>query len=405
MRVPILRDYQIEISQKACYILKEKHIVYLAMQVRTGKTLTALNTAMLFGAKNVLFLTKKKAIDSIIKDYKEFGYTFNLNVINDEQIEKLDTNYDLIIHDEHHRFGAFPKPSKRVQLFNKMYGNKPMIFLSGTPAAESYSQMYHQFWVSNRSPFKENTFYKWANTYVKIKPKHLGYSVVNDYSGANIELIDKVIDSYVLKYTQEESGFQSKVNEHIIYFPSCCERYTIELEKNLIIQGKDEVILGDTGAKLMSKIHQLESGTIKFESVNTMTLDKSKAEFIRDYFKGKKIAIFYYYIEELELLQSVFLNHTLDLNEFNTTDKVYIGQQYSNALGVNLSKADCLVFYNFGFSGTNFLQSIDRLTTKERKENNVYFVFGKGSLLERIYKVVSKKKNFTIKMFEKSREK
>jgi superfamily II DNA or RNA helicase len=151
MRVPILRDYQIDISQKACDILKEKHIVYLAMQVRTGKTLTALNTAMLFGANNVLFLTKKKAIDSIIKDYNEFGYTFNLNVINDEQIEKLDTNYDLIIHDEHHRFGAFPKPSKRVQLFNKMYGNKPMIFLSGTPAAESYSQMYHQFWVSNRS--------------------------------------------------------------------------------------------------------------------------------------------------------------------------------------------------------------------------------------------------------------
>lgn len=404
MRIPILRDYQIEISKKACDILKEKHIVYLAMQVRTGKTLTALNTAMLFGANNVLFLTKKKAIDSIIKDYKEFGYTFNLNVINDEQIEKLDTNYDLIIHDEHHRFGAFPKPSKRVQLFNKMYGNKPMIFLSGTPAAESYSQMYHQFWVSNKSPFKENTFYKWANTYVKIKPKHLGYSVVNDYSGANVELIDKVINPYVLKYTQEESGFQSKVNEHILYFPYCCERYTIELEKNLIIQGKDEVILGDTGAKLMSKIHQLESGTIKFESGNTMTLDKSKAEFIRDYFKGKKIAIFYYYIEELELLQSVFLNHTLDLNEFNTTDKIYIGQQYSNALGVNLSKADCLVFYNFGFSGTNYIQSIDRLTTKERMVNDVYFVYGKKSLTERVHNVVKKKKNFTSKMYERIRD-
>ena len=62
-----LRNYQIELSEKGCDILSELGIVYFAMEVRTGKTLTALNTAQLFGAKNVLFLTKKKAIGSIKK--------------------------------------------------------------------------------------------------------------------------------------------------------------------------------------------------------------------------------------------------------------------------------------------------------------------------------------------------
>lgn len=399
----ILRDYQIEISKKACDILNTKRIVYLAMQVRTGKTLTALNTAMLYGANNVLFLTKKKAISSIEKDYKEFGYTFNLTVINDEQLEKLDNNFDLIIHDEHHRFGAFPKPSKRVQLFKQKFAYKPMIFLSGTPAAESYSQMYHQFWVSFSSPFRDVNFYGWSKNYVNVKQKRLGYATVNDYSDAKVDLINKAIEPFIIKFTQEESGFESKVNEHVIYYNSCCKKYIDILEKDLIVEGKKDVILADTGAKLMSKIHQLESGTVKFESGNTMTLDKSKAEFIRDYFKGKKIAIFYYYIEELELLQSVFLNHTLDLNEFNNSDKVYIGQQYSNALGVNLSKAECLVFYNFGFSGTNYIQSIDRLTTKDRKVNDVYFVYGRKSLTEKIHKVVKNKKNFTVKMYERTR--
>ena len=41
----ILRDYQKELSQKAVEILRLKKIVYLSMEVRTGKTLTALNTA------------------------------------------------------------------------------------------------------------------------------------------------------------------------------------------------------------------------------------------------------------------------------------------------------------------------------------------------------------------------
>ena len=42
-----LRPYQLEISEKAVNILNKNKIVYLSMQVRTGKTLTALNIANL----------------------------------------------------------------------------------------------------------------------------------------------------------------------------------------------------------------------------------------------------------------------------------------------------------------------------------------------------------------------
>jgi hypothetical protein len=399
----ILRDYQTEISHKANIILKEKRIVYLMMEPRCGKTLTALETAKLYGANNVLFLTKKKAISSIESDYTNFGYTFNLTVTNDEQLANIDGNYDLIIHDEHHRFGAFPKPSKRVKEFKLKYSRVPMIFLSGTPASESYSQMYHQFWVSSYSPFKDVNFYKWAKTFVNVKQKNMGYAMINDYSDAKIALINEVIQPYIIKFTQEQSGFESKVKEHVIYYPTLCRNLIERLEKDLIIEGKENVILADSGAKLMQKVHMLESGTIKFENGKSMILNTQKAEFIRDYFEGKKLAIFYYYVEELELLKLVFPNSTSDLNEFNTTDKHYIGQQYSSSMGINLSKAHCLVFYSFGFSGTNFIQSIDRLTTKDRKENDVFFIFGKDSLTEKIYKTVSQKKNFTLKQYERTR--
>jgi hypothetical protein len=395
----ILRDYQLELSHKAVGILKDKRIVYLAMQVRTGKTLTALHTAHLYGAKNVLFLTKKKAISSIESDYKNFGYLFNITIVNDEQLPKIECNYDLIIHDEHHRFGAFPKPSQRVKEFKLKFSRIPMIFLSGTPAAESYSQMFHQFWVSGYTPFKEVNFYKWAKTYVNVKQKQLGYAIVNDYSDAKIDLIDAVIQPYILKFTQEESGFESKVNEHVIYYPTLCRNLIERLEKDLIIEGKENLILADTPVKLLQKVHQLESGTIKFENGKSMILNTRKAEFIRDYFEGKKLAILYYFVEEFELLKLVFPNFTTDLDEFNRTDKHYIGQQYSSAMGVNLSKAHCLVFYNFGYSGTNFIQARDRMTIKERPVNDVFFVYGKASLSEKIHKTVSQKKNFTLKMY------
>lgn len=100
-----LRDYQVDIANKAVDILKINKIVYINCEVRVGKTLMALETAKLFGAKNVLFLTKKKAISSIVGDYNDFNYTqyFSIEVMNDESMHKLTGDYDLVVHDEHHR--------------------------------------------------------------------------------------------------------------------------------------------------------------------------------------------------------------------------------------------------------------------------------------------------------------
>ena len=104
--------------KKAVNILKEKKIVYLQFSVRVGKTATALETCRLYGAKKVLFLTKKKAISSIESDYKDFGFTFDLTVINNESLQKItDNDFDLVIQDEAHSMGAFPKPSKRTKDF------------------------------------------------------------------------------------------------------------------------------------------------------------------------------------------------------------------------------------------------------------------------------------------------
>lgn len=397
-----LREYQIHLSFKASKILKEKKIVYLNMQPRTGKTLTALNTAQLFGAKNVLFITKKKAISSIQSDYNDFNFLFDITIINAESLHKVKGNYDLIISDEHHGNGAYPKPSNRTKLFKLKYSYLPMIFLSGTMCTESGSQIFHQFWLSYYSPFKDyGNFYKWSKVFVNVTEKHLGYGIIKDYSDAKMDLINPIIDEYTIKYTQEDSGFKSKVNINVIHCEKVNEQLIKRLKKDLLIEGKDELILADTGAKLMQKIHQLENGTIKFESGNTKVLDYSKANFIKDKFKDKKIAIFYYYIAEFELLKEIFTNYTTDIDEFNNSDKTYIGQQYSSAMGINLSSADCLVFYNVGYSGTNFIQSIDRLTTIERLENEVYFIYPKGSLTEKIHSVVKNKKNFTEKQFLK----
>lgn len=188
IRELIPRDYQIENSKKALKILKEKKIVYLVMSPRTGKTLTALITAEAYFAKSILFITKKKAISSIESDYEKYNIysQFYLKVINNESIHTVDTDYfDLVIVDEAHRLGAFPKLSKTTKEIKQKYGHLPMIFLSGTPATESGSQWFHQFWVSNYSPFRNySNFYKWSKDFVNVAQKQIGAFKVNDYTNS-----------------------------------------------------------------------------------------------------------------------------------------------------------------------------------------------------------------------------
>jgi len=403
----ILRDYQTKISAEAVEILRNKKIVYLAMEVRTGKSLTALNTAQLYGAKKVLFLTKKKAISSIQWDYDNFGFTFDLSIINDESMHLVTGTFDLIIHDEHHRFGAFPKPNATAKDFKKRFSKLPMIFLSGTPTPESYSQWYHQFWVSDYSPYKNHAnFYKWAAEYVDIKEKRLGYAVVKDYSNAKENQIRRSTRPYIITFTQKEAGFTTSVNEMVLE----CEMQPItyevirRLKKDLIVRnGQGQVILGDTGVKLMQKMHQLSSGTCKFEDGTSKVIDDSKAKFIKEKFKGEKIAIFYKFKAEWDALLQVFEADYLtnSVEEFDATDKNIALQIVSGREGVSLKNAKYLVYYNIDFSATSYWQSRDRMTTMQRQENEVFWVFSKGGIEYDIYKTVQQKKDYTLAIFKK----
>ena len=165
------RDYQTKIIYEGAKIIKEHGFLYLAMEVRTGKTLTSLGIASKISSSNVLFLTKKKAISSIQNDFDLLMPSYSLCVTNYESLHKIDPDmpWDLIICDEAHSMGAFAKPSKRaVQVKDLIAKTKAnVILLSGTPTPESYSQMYHQVYGIPNNPFKEfKTFYKFCSKFV-----------------------------------------------------------------------------------------------------------------------------------------------------------------------------------------------------------------------------------------------
>ena len=73
---------------------------------------------------------------------------------------------------------------------------------------------------------------------------------------------------YMVSFTQKEAGFKTEITEEIltVAMHESTHNMVKKLKKERVLQGQIEVVLADTAVKLMSKIHQLYSGTVKFES-------------------------------------------------------------------------------------------------------------------------------------------
>jgi hypothetical protein len=252
------REYQKQIISKAVNILKQSKFVYLSMEVRTGKTLTALGSLDLMIVNRVLFITKKKAIGSIVKDYESLSPGYKLEVINYESLHKVQVKgWDAVVCDEAHSMGAFPRPSKRAkQVKTLLIANNPyVILLSGTPTPESFSQMYHQVYGIQTNPFNSfKTFYKFAKEHVNTVQRKINGFMVNDYSNAKQSVLHQM-QPYMISYTQREAGFETSITENVLTIeaPEIIYKLCNKLKKDLVIEGQEHVILADTSVKAVTK--------------------------------------------------------------------------------------------------------------------------------------------------------
>ena len=216
--------HQTEISLQAYGLLKRYGWVYLAMQERTGKTLTSILVAEMSKCTNILVITKAKAlkgdddkdivsakggwagalnlylkVKSVNQVWKTATKTYT--IVNYESIHKISGKYDLVIIDEaHSKIAAYPKVSLT---WNKVYAftkGKPVIYLSATPSAQSHSQLFHQLKLCTFSPWaKYKNFYDWFNVYGLPETKRIGGGQqIIVYDKCRDDLIQKIKDTFFI---------------------------------------------------------------------------------------------------------------------------------------------------------------------------------------------------------------
>jgi len=377
-------------------------IAILAGEVRSGKTMAFIYAAELLNIKKFLVITKKGALKGIIKVAPD-GST----VTNFHQVTNLtDTEYDLIIIDEFHRYisNAGPKRSPIWKTILPISYYTPIIYSSGTPTPETYASIYSPLALSCRSPFAHYKKYTdWHRVYGKPYDKVIGYDkdkgkvkTTRGWDKGNTPKIKKAIEHLIVTITQEEAGHKYFAQDKVHYIPLSHRQQRVYdvLDTDKMYELPDDyTILADTAGKILQKKHQISGGFVNAiddydESKTKVHTFKRipKVQYIMNNFDVENTMILAYYIPEQKYLAEIF-PHVASLGK--------------NSDGVDYSHFEHLVIYSFGFHAVTYEQVRGRQLNFDTRDSEVIVHFLISGIDEYVYEAVSNKKDFTAAWYKK----
>jgi len=325
-------------------------------------------------------------------------------VFNYESAHKIEPgSFDIVILDEaHHGLGKYPKPSKTFLKIAKLVYGLPLIYLSATPHAETYSQVYHQLRLSPWSPFAEyKNFYAWHKEFGIEEVQYLAGRAIKMYNVTQEDRIKPIFDSISLGVTRKEIGFEHEANDvrhNITLDPTTWGLInTISQDRVMEVQGYE--VLAETVGSMLQKMYQIEGGTLKIE-------DGMKNETTKNY-----VSVSLGNIEKINYIKDNWGDTDGMVIMYNyKQEEVLLRQHFSNALirqadrfaeGVSYKHKEHLIIYSMSWRTSKHIQRKNRQADMERETPiNVHFLLVEGGISEKVYDaVVEKNINFNGRSF------
>jgi SNF2 family DNA or RNA helicase len=361
-----------------------------------------------YAAWSITFnLTKKKEFDKFIdvvinRDFASKGFTTVIvGVINYElafrrpELAKL-KDFTLMLDESSLIQNEQAKRSKFI--LNKL---KPanVILLSGTPTGGKYENLYSQLKLLGWN-ISKTTYW---NTYIDYH--------FDDYGGIPVRVVDGYKNVDRLKRKMREYGCHFLKTEDVLDLPEqIFTTVKVPMSKEYKKFKKDRVVDMD-GVQLVGDNTLTK---MLYERQLCGQYSKEKLEAFRDLVESTedRLIVFYNFTSELRVLHeiadeydrpfSVVNGQTKNLDNYMFFDNSITFIQYqAGALGLNLQKANKIIYYSPPLSSELYEQSKKRTHRIGQSRTCYYYnLTVTGSIEEKIYKTLAMRHDFTEKLFE-----
>lgn len=391
-----------------------------------GKTFTGAEKMVQLGARVNLVVCQKSKIEDWIEHFETningHGHIFSMFDLTDKDAlfdfmdydkEKIGIiNYDLVwrrkelltlcdftlMLDESSLIQN--ETAKRSKFILKM---KPanVILLSGTPTGGKYEKLWSQMRLLGWNISKRTYWSQYVNV-----------EYLDTMGGRSIPIVTGYKNVDRLKRKMIEHGCQFLKTEEIFDLPTqTFQKVKVDstkeyrtFRKNSIVIVNDNELVGDTTLTKMLYERQLCG-----------QYNDNKLAAFRDLIESTndRLIVFYNFNEELVALRQIvkecgkesgFVNgsgRSMYAYEY-CDDSVTFIQYQAGAMGLNLQKANKIIYFSLPLSSELFEQSKKRIhRIGQEKPCFYYLMICKGSIEERILKTLEMRKDYTEKLFEK----
>lgn len=422
------------------------HVAYYH-DMGLGKTYTGSEKMMQLGAKVSLVICQKSKIDDWVEhfktNYSEVDDIYSYDLTNKMSFKCFFEEVDHLLKDD--LIGlipivgvinyelAFRRPelaklkdftlmldessliqnenSKRSKFILKKLQPKNVILLSGTPTGGKYERLWSQLYLLGWN-IKKKMFY---DQYVRYHYEHyldFPLMVIDGYK--NEERLKRKMRQHGCHFLKTEEVFDLPEQIHQTIKVPTTKEYR-KFRKDCIISW-EETFPPCNDIRYIELVGDTTLTKMLYERQLCGQYNSEKLAAFRDLLESTndRLIVFYNFWGELTALEnlvceyarsySVVNGNGKDLNAYEEYDDSITFIQYqAGAMGLNLQKANKIVYFTPPLSSELFEQSKKRIhRIGQEKPCFYYYLTCKNSIEEKIYQTLAMRKNYTEALFEES---
>lgn len=349
----------------------------------------------------VVDLTDKKGFDHFTNHcikYADEGY-IPIGVINYDllfrRVQLLNLRDFTLMLDESSLIQN--ETAKRSKFILKMQPDN-VILLSGTPTGGKYEKLWSQVRLLGWNISKKDYWDRYINwEFMQFGRMPFPVKQVTGYK--NVEELKAQLRRYGADFLKADES--SLPTQTFIDVSVPASKEYRKFMKNNIIEIDDIELVGDNSLKKLLYARQLCGA-----------YSKDKLNAFKDLLDGtdERVIVFYNFTNELTALKeiahdrpiSVVNGQTKNLTAYeNESNSVTFCQYQASSMGLNLQKANKIVYYTLPLSCENYMQSLKRIhRIGQTKPCFYYFMMCENSIEQRIYERLKKGEDYTNRLFE-----
>ena len=284
--------------------------------------------------------------------------------------------------------------AKRSKFILKRLQPSNVILLSGTPTSGKYERLWSQMNLLGWNISKKMYYAQYVN--VEISPD--GYPIITGYK--NVDRLKRKMRDHGCVFMKSEEVLDLPTQNFITINVPESKEYK-KFKKSGIIVTKDYELVSDTTLTKLLYSRML---------CGHYNADKIKA--FKDLVDSTddRLIVFYNFNDELEVLKSavedkpisIINGQTKDLTAYeNSYNSVTFVQYQAGSAGLNLQKANKMIYFTPPLSCEHWMQSAKRIHRIGTTSTCFYYkLIVKNSVEERIYQTLDMRENFTNNLFE-----